>query len=814
MFNVIVWWAVVTLLGMIAFPYLYPLLKNLPDRGYSIAKTFGILALSYSLWLSVTFGLLPNSRGSILLIAYLLALGSLYLLSRHRRGILESIRQNRRLLIAEEAVFAIAFLILVLLRAFNPQIEATEKPMDFAFLNSSIRSPSFPPLDPWLSGHTISYYYMGYLVFGSIIQLTAIPPSVGYNLSIGLIFALSASGIFGIVYNLIRIASSESTRHVHRAIPYLAGMTGVIIVLVAGNLEVIFELARAHGAGSPDFWKWLGVKELNSPYLSQHWYPTDNWWWWRATRVIGTVEGDTALDVTITEFPFFSFLLGDLHPHVMALPLAVASVALAADLFNKDRPTSLWPMREKLPYIFMAAVLIGSFGALNAWDLPTYLGFFLLAGLVSHLRYYGHHPRRKLLGFVLWSATLVALAAILYSPFYLTTGAGLYSTLGPDDAKGGLPMALWNGPFSRPAHIFIFWGFFLFITMSLIVAAVLSSKGAKWLPIPMVLLPVFALIPVEFVISQKGNVSPSYLVEIVQRWWPLFPALVSGVVLFSRMTARRQSPAMPPEEMRSRAMDFAILMALVGLLLIAVCETVFIRDVFRNRMNTIFKFYYQAWLFLGLASTFTIYYFCYNWRGKGVWQRASKTGWMTAVAALFILTILYPMASVIDKTSNFKGSATLDGTAFVQRVDPYEAEAIAWLQKQETNGLVLSASLSSSTTRGQGPPVVLEANGDQYSSYGRVSSRTGFPTVLGWYGHELQWRGNDAGFRDRPKDIEAMYTTEDKRQVMDIFKKYEVAYVFVGSLERSKYPRGIAGFQSYMDIAFQNPGVTIYRVPE
>ncbi len=799
MFNVIIWWAVITCLGIIAFPYLYPLLKNLPDRGYSIAKTFGVLVMSYGLWFSVTFGFLPNSRGSILLLIYILALGSIYLLSRHRRSILEFISQNRRLLLAQEAVFAIGFLVLVVIRAFNPQIEATEKPMDFAFLNSSIRSPSFPPLDPWLSGHTISYYYMGYLVFGSIVQLTAVPSSVGYNLALALIFGLAASGVFGVVYNLVRIASLESHKPVHRAIPYLAGTTGVIIVLVVGNLEVLFELARSHGTGSPDFWNWLGIRELNTPYVSQHWYPTDNWWWWRASRVIGTIDGDRTLDLTITEFPFFSFLLGDMHPHVMALPFAIASVALAMDVFISHRSISLWPLREKIPYILMAAILIGSFVALNAWDLPTYLGFFLLAGLVSQLRYYGYHTKKELLGFVLWAAAIVVLAVLFYLPFYLTTGAGLYSVLGPDEAKTGLglPIALWNSPYSRPTHIVIFWGLFLFIVLSFIVAALASYRGPKWALIPIALLPVIALVPLELFINKTGNLSPPLLVEIVQRWWAVPPALVLGAILFSRTSATLSSTTPQIEEQRPGAVDFVILMVTAGLLLIAVCETVYIKDAFRNRMNTVFKLYYQAWLFLGLASAFTIYYFYLIWDSKSLWHRIGKVTWMTGVAVLFFSTLLYPVAAIIDKTSSFRGPATLDGTAFVERVDSYEAEAIAWLKEQETNG----------------QSVVLEANGDQYSSYGRVSSRTGYPTVLGWYGHELQWRGSDAGFRERPRDIETMYTTEDKRQIIDLFKKYNISYVFVGSLERNKYPRGTAGFHNYMDIAFQNPGVTIYKVP-
>ncbi|MSQ14441.1 MAG: hypothetical protein EXR50_01065 [Dehalococcoidia bacterium] len=807
MLNIVLWWAVIAFLGIIAFPYLFPLLKNLPDRGYSIAKTFGLLAVSYCLWIFVSFDLMPNARGSIILLICLLALVSGYLWSKQRNAIAEFISQYRTLLLAEEAVFMVSFFAWAVIRAYNPQIDATEKPMDFAFLNSAIRSPSFPPLDPWLSGHTISYYYLGYVIFGGLIQLTAIPSSVGYNLALALIFALASVSVFGLVCNLMRLASLGS-----RKVPYLAGATGVLFVLIAGNLEVLLELARSHGLGSAGFWGWLGVKELYPTYVSPHWYPTDNWWWWRASRVIGTTVGDGASDVTITEFPFFSFLLGDLHPHVMALPFAAASVTLAMDVFTGRKPTSVWPIRDKVPYIAMAALLIGSFGALNSWDLPTYCGTLLLAGLVSQLRYYGFATRREILGFVLWCAAIAITAVLLYLPFYLTTGFELYRILGPNDAKNGqgLPVALWDGPYSRPIHLAIFWGLFLFIVLSFIAAAVaVSSKRAKRSFAAVALLPAIALIAVEAIISTAGNLTllaggpQAVLLEIAQRWWAAPPVLVIGFVLFSRALARRPSALIwdqtdiVAEEGRGRAVDFVMLMVMVGLLLIAACETVYIKDVFHNRMNTVFKLYYQAWLFLGLSSAFAVFYLHNVWKPQSVLQSVGKYCWMATAAVLLLSTTLYPVAAIIDKTSSFRGPATLDGIAFAAQRDRDEAQAITWLKEQDTDE----------------PPVVLEATGDEYSSFGRVSSRTGFPTVLGWYGHEVQWRGRDAGFRERPKDIDAMYSTADKRQVMELFKKYGVSFVFVGSLERGKYPQGLGGFSNFMDVAFQNSGVTIYKVP-
>lgn len=111
-----------------------------------------------------------------------------------------------------------------------------------------------------------------------------------------------------------------------------------------------------------------------------------------------------------------------------------------------------------------------------------------------------------------------------------------------------------------------------------------------------------------------------------------------------------------------------------------------------------------------------------------------------------------------------------DATAYLETTFPEDAAAIRWLNEHVT-----------------GDPVVLEANGDSYSDYERVSAMTGLPTVLGWYVHEWLWRGDTGALNERAQEVEAIYTSTNQEDVKKLLEKYQVRYIFVGAREREKY---------------------------
>ncbi|MFX1355555.1 MAG: DUF2298 domain-containing protein, partial [Promethearchaeota archaeon] len=413
MAYVFIWWIVVEILGLAALPLAWRLFHNLPDRGYALAKPLGILLTGYLFWLAVSFGLLANTRTAIILVILLVAGGStlLYFKFPDAKASAMTSRAFRLgpVVISSELIFAVAFGLWALVRAYNPQISATEKPMEFAFLNAILRSENFPPLDPWLSGFAISYYYFGYVMMAMLTKLSGVPSEVAFNLGIALLFALTASGAFSLTYNLV--AGRGESEEKKQGVATIFGALGAAFVAVVGNLEGVLEVMHTRGLGSASFWEWIDVKNLAAAPVSGSWIPSDSWWWWRASRVVHDVILGQDVEV-IDEFPFFSFLLGDMHPHVLALPFVLLALGLALNLLWSKREARWWEM-------VLLGVSIGGLGFLNSWDLPTYLLICLVAYALASYRRLEAFGRRWATEVGFFALVLVTLSFILYLPFYL-----------------------------------------------------------------------------------------------------------------------------------------------------------------------------------------------------------------------------------------------------------------------------------------------------------------------------------------------------------------------------------------------------------
>ena len=203
--------------------------------------------------------------------------------------------------------------------------------MDFALLNSILSSDSFPPNDPWYAGESISYYYFGYLMSAGVTQLTAFSSSITYNLSLVSFAAMAATGVFSLVYNLVSTIRGPGGFKASAGMALGVGAFGVFLFMFMGNLLGGLEFLQASDRGSGAFWDWLSIDGLSGVSRSSSWYPDEFGFWFRDTRVINSFVDGVGVDFTITEFPFFSFLLGDLHPHVMSLPFVVMALAEGLD---------------------------------------------------------------------------------------------------------------------------------------------------------------------------------------------------------------------------------------------------------------------------------------------------------------------------------------------------------------------------------------------------------------------------------------------------------------------------------------------------
>jgi YYY domain-containing protein len=859
LFAALRWWIAIMILGMAATPLAFVIFQKLPDRGYAFVKMLGFLLVSYFFWMLGSLGFLGNNSGGILL-SLVLVVGLSLFLYRRQISILKSqptadgmapglrswLGQNRSHVIITELVFAVLFIAWVWVRAQNPAITATEKPMEFAFLNSVGRSFVFPALDPWLSGFAISYYYFGYVMTSLLARLALVSEPIAFNLAVAWLVAGTGTAAFGLVFNLLRI------QKVRRGALVL-GLMAAIALPLAGNLVIGLELAHGNNLGSPAFWQWLDIRELNEVPNAEGTprYESSSWWWWRSSRPIREVHlsgrPEDGLE-PIAEFPAFSFILGDLHPHVLALPFAFLALALALVWWQQDSSgeksqglaegwdLAPWPDRLRmlihfisLPLWLLSAVILGGLSFLNTWDVLIYLFVVCGAYLLARWRDNGWHTR--IITQTITVAFLLLLPIILlYLPFY----AGFRSQAG---APYLLPQIM------RPTRLvqyLVIFGMPLWVVTILLIAQAARQKFRYWksgliMAVSLILILLlltffFGLIVaassegggrvsalanelgIALAPRPEGNAALGWgftavlaiaphllLAKITYPALTLFLAAAAGLVaMIWREQLDGDGAEAPPS--KPGPLPFVLLLIATAVLLTLGPEFVYLRDNFGFRLNTIFKFYYQAWVMFGVAALFAIGYLWQQWQGSRRFIPALATaGYVFA----FIIAILFPIFAVNSRAAEFRGlataedrqPATLNGLAQVNRFNPDEYAAIMWLRENVT-----------------GAPVITEAVGGQYSNYGRISANTGLPTILGWAGHEYQWRGSTPEPAAREPAVNSIYSQTNLNNVADLLNQYNVQYIYVGGLERDTYgPAGLDKFAEQLDVAYSNNSVTIYR---
>jgi YYY domain-containing protein len=265
----------------------------------------------------------------------------------------------------------------------------------------------------------------------------------------------------------------------------------------------------------------------------------------------------------------------------------------------------------------------------------------------------------------------------------------------------------------------------------------------------------------------------------------LLALVVTAFLMFQRGlgSIRHSSSTEPP---KAGSQDFVLLLFATGALLTLSVEYVYLKDHFYTRMNTVFKFYFQTWVLWAIAGAYALSAYIRN--GKVL---------ISAVAVLLIAAgLIYPILAIPSRAEEQGGLVTLDGASYLAQVRPNDYAAIEWLNDNVV-----------------GAPTILEAPGHSYDYEGRVSAHTGLPTVLGWAGHEGQWRGDYQEQSRREPDIEVIYTSVDANHVLALLDRYNVSYVYVGSVERGRYPEdGVAKFAGLLDTVYDTGSVTIYQV--
>jgi len=742
MLQALGFFALVELAGLAAAPLAGLAFGRMPGSGLGFGKPLGVLLVTWLVWIAASLGVVPYGRGSVvgagvvvMAAGLLAALRQRSLGARARRdgeaaGRVAAWRARRAaarafpahdparrsLLLGAEAVFAVAFAAMAGLVSYSPDVWGTEKPMDMAFVDAINASSSFPPHDPWMAGEPLNYYYLGHLAMALPAKLLGTAPTVGYNLALATLFGLAAAAVFTLAGTLWAAARSGGPQA--RSGPVAAGLAAVIVCLVLGNLAGV----RA----------WLDAAA-----------PPGGYDWFAPSRVI---------PYAIDEFPAFSFLLQDLHAHVLALPFTVLALgfALQVVLVGPRGDAALRGTGEALT----AGLAIGALYATNSWSYPVAAGMLVVA-VLAWLRDPRSRGRRSYAA--VWTVLVLLASVVLVLPFWLDF----------DPAARGLALVRDHEPFARYlGHQALIYGILGWLLLAAFAGRLLAAAH----PLRIAAWGAAAALVAGSLLALADLAGPAVVAAL---------ALIALGAVFSR---------------RLGAAERALWLLIAGgLACLAIPEVVYLRDAFDGgpfaRMNTIFKFGYQAWLLLAIAAACALPWAA-SWLGRRAWP-----AWAALTAVGLLLAAIYPYAGTYARKSGFAAAPTLDGLGWLRERAPGDPAAIAWLR-----------------AHAPGTAVVLEGVGDDYSSAGhaRISTYTGRATVLGWAGHELQW-SHDPG--RRRADVRTLYTTTDPALARTLIARYGIGYVVAGPIERAGYgERGLAKWDVLGRRVLDDRGTTVWAL--
>ncbi|MCA9943443.1 MAG: hypothetical protein KC449_08170, partial [Anaerolineales bacterium] len=684
---------------------------------------------------------------------------------------------------------------------------------------------SFPPYDPWFAGGYINYYYYGFVYAGVLTKILGIIPTIAYNLNLSMLFSFTGMAVFSVAYDLVasrdkvtRWQGDKVTGHPFTLSPghrvsITAGLIAATLAIFLGNLGEVGVLTDAwYKAGNPTLEESVplvgtAVRILDGGFKVMSGqpapiYPGD--WFWTVTRALNWNEGEAA---PITEFPFFTFLYGDLHAHMIALPLTMLALAWAVSLVLKARDwrleirdlpeassisnlqspisTSWW---ETAIFWFVGALSIGVLQATNIWDLPTYAVIGVLAVIYAAIEANGRTLNLQLLGQIgLKTAVLIGLAFLLFWPFSSNFGAGFNS------------IVPWDGSNSYLGNYLVIYGLFLFFILTHLArefrawTRTWTQEGLqKWEPAAGPLLLALGLYIILLLILFRMG------------YW-IAPVVLTLVIISGLLGLRPNLPA-------ARRIVLILIASALGITLFV---EFFVVENTVGRMNTVFKFYMQVWLILSVIGGVTAV-----WAWPSIQKRElTRKTWVALLGVLVFAAAMYPILATKAKWDvrlTQEAPITLDGMAFMPYANytesvggnvplSFDYEAVKWMQSNIP-----------------GSPVIAEGYNDNYyrSATNRVAMYTGLPDIIGWSGHQRQQRAILPGqFIDqRILDVGTLFNTTSVVEAQNILAKYDVGYVYVGQLEWVLYsPNGLNKFDQMVEMGlleevYRNAGTSIYKV--
>ncbi len=858
-----VWWLIwLQVAAFAVLPWSTLLFRQFADAGYGLSKAVGFILSGVLLWVFVAWDVVEfNQTTAFTSIAVTLSLG-MALWWVHRARLRQLFFEHRSVWLISEIIFLAIFVFLLILRSFNPDLWDSylggEKPMELGYLTAIGRSTELPPYDPWFSGGAMNYYYFGWFLVAVPMRALKILPEVAFQFGVATFGALVGVIVFSLLYNLVRSTGVSKGKPLpSKATALRAGVLGVFLFMGSGTFDALrVHAKRLRSANTWEFvegWPILGAffELVGGTWAWVTGTSLTRFDWWAPSRVnSGTFD--------ITEFPYFTFLFGDLHPHMMGMAVSGLLLSLSFAYLSSCKHGS---RRNALGLAIGIGLLSGIARMTNTWDYPTSLLIlfvtFFLGSLIRSDVSADEDGRNKSL--LLGVAGLAILSSAVTS-----SGNTLMYILGVVGLLGAV------STFSRPAIQHRILHFICHLSIAALTHTALlwpylrdtqnfnvGIHRAQWTsPLDDFLSHWGVFLGIAFIFfgisstkqrreHRKLNITVHVLPEIFRRnklvksSIPIFSIGLLGLCLIEVSAAFAitifgvfYSLILAEYECRRTDPDvgklFAIIMFLFGFAVIGGPEVITINnDV--ARMNTVFKFWLQGWLFFAIGSAFAIHHI---WsfikeaqtskkEKPSIFRASPQTVWRLFVLVTVLIGITYPLLATKPRLSNrfsseykgLNGVAYLDYDPSIIRRDQGTEEAATVVRIAEDLPLIqwIRSNVS-------GRPTIVEWTGDSYDWNSRIAIHTGLPTVLGWSSHQYQQRQKYADWIfQRRMDIQNFYTEGTRETISEFLLTYEVDYVIVGVQEyRFGTPDVLVSFEDHPALTkvFEHGRNAIYNVDE
>jgi uncharacterized membrane protein len=750
----LLFYLIFSLFSLIGLTFTIRIFKGLNVKSYLLSKPVGLVIFAWGLWILSSAKLVRfNNYGLVLGLFILSCLVSIFFIYQYFKYSPQKITKNLiiKILIIEIS-FLLIYLVYLYVRGFNGALESTEKPMDILMLSSAGKTDFFPFFDPWQALKSVNYYYYGFYLYALLCNLGHIPYTIGYNFSLGLICA--STTIFTVIFTYSLTKSK------------LFSILGAGFVSFAGNLHYTsclinhFEstetiLNEAGKAISP----WSNIS-------STCFYP-------RATRIYDT-------SFTINEMPSYSYLLGDLHPHVMSLPFFIMNLFFLHWFYKSKERVNIF-------FIITFSISMGTSALINTWDFMT-LGFIL--GLIVlrkvYLKFKESKFKKDIIDLLLktkvaiGSSILILAGPLLFLPFFLkfhspVTGLGFAPTF--------VKINDINGKSQYPSgfeFLFKFWGVYILIFLLGVFILKISKVKRKLDFITIIFITSISLIIFTelfyfkdlFHVTNPPYFRANTVFKFTYHAWILMS--ISFAVMLSYIF--KFLVKIPEKIMKY------VCISIIGLIVFAYSVAVFIYPIIAIGQA------YNPYIPLPTHKSLSL--------------------------NIFEITDDTITHEQLEKRFN------LDGLNAMKNKNIHDFNVINWINKNQKERVV-----------------IVEAVGSSYTEFGRISTYTGMGNIVNWPSHEWTWRFHypykinslseyyerkkiidesrkqgkdltptiecadrdktellefdmDTGYRNADclsKDVKTIYESTDITKIRDLINQYNVKYIYVGDLERSSY---------------------------